>query len=118
MNFLWNELFEVMALAKSHNILHNIDVTHKTFTVLNSQHVLFSLYFILITVLVSVFLFSLEGEDEDGDLVIAKGLYRPVIEFLHWHSVWLNSHFGIPLALQLFLFKIDTKSHFIFHVRT
>ena len=35
---------------------------------------LLSLYFIYITVLVSEFLFSLEGEEEDHDLVIAKGL--------------------------------------------
>ena len=33
-------------------------------------------YFILITVLVSVFMFSLVGEEEDHDLVIAKGLGR------------------------------------------
>ena len=49
-----------------------------------------------------MFLFSLEGEEEDRDLVIAKGL-GPIIEFPHWHSGWFNSHFGISWVLHLFV---------------
>ena len=66
MNFLLNELFEGLMLALVYN-------PYNIYSPKLTRCVIFAL-FILITVLVSVFLFSLEGEKEDRDLVIAKAL--------------------------------------------
>ena len=64
---------------------------------------MFYFSFILISVLVSVVLFSLEGEEEDHNLPTGSQCGFIVISAF-------NGSYN-------FLFKIATKAHFIFHVR-
>ena len=53
--------------------------------------------------LVSVFLFSLEGEEEDCDLVIAKGLGPTDQQEKFLIGIQCDSHFGFSWLLQLFI---------------